>query len=341
MPELPVPLRRRQLLRLGLAVALGGGGAGLLGGCRSSRGPRLLAVKRELAPAWAGELPAPWRLETAPDPEALLKALRSEAKPTVLPDLVALGDGWASAAEQDRWLPLDQPALLAELAGFAAAPARLFRPEGQPPVAFPWAYTPWVIALRSRPDLVRQQQRGWDLLLDPSLRGRLVLPSSPRVCITLMGEDFERVQQLRRQALAHDDRDGLNLLLAGQAEAAVLPLRPLVPLLRRDPRLQVIWPASGAPLSWQLLLRPAGARQPAPAAWLGQVLQPPLLAALLAGGWVPPLPPQRLKPLLARFPQPVAALLAPDPPRLGRCWSLPPLDPRRRLALQSLWDAAA
>jgi hypothetical protein len=341
MPELPVSLRRRQLLRLGLGAALGAGGAVLLAGCRASRGPRLLAVKRELPSTWAGELPAPWRLETAPDPEALLETLRSEASQAVLPDLVALGDGWATASEQDRWLPLDQPALLAELAGFAAAPTRLFRSQGQPPVAFPWAYTPWVIALRSRPDLARQQQRGWDLLLDASLQGRLVLPSSPRVCITLMGEDFERVRQLRRQVLAHDDRDGLNLLLAGQAEAAVLPLRPLVPLLRRDPRLQVIWPASGAPLSWQLLLRPAGARQPAPAAWLAQVLRPPLLAALLAGGWVPPLPPQRLQPLLARFPQSLAALLAPDPGRLERCWSLPPLDPRRRLALQSLWDAAA
>ncbi|WP_235300042.1 twin-arginine translocation pathway signal, partial [Synechococcus sp. GFB01] len=306
---------------------------------RASRGPRLLAVKRELAPAWAGELPAPWGLETAPDPEAVLKALRPAAKRAGLPDLVALADGWATSAERDRWLPLDQSALLAELAGFAAAPARLFGPEGQPPLAFPWAYTPWVIALRSRPDLARQQHRGWDLLLDASLRGRLVLPSSPRVCITLMGADFERVRQLRRQVLAHDDRDGLNLLLAGQAEAAVLPLRPLVPLLRRDPRLQVIWPASGAPLSWQLLLRPAGARHPAPER--GSAGAAAAAAGGPAGGRLGA-PPAAAAAEASAVPLPAACggVAAPTGPA-GRCWSLPPLDPRRRLALQSLWDAAA
>jgi hypothetical protein len=151
------------------------------------------------------------------------------------------------------------------------------------------------------------------------------------------------VQQLRRQVLAHNDRDGLNLLLSGVAEVAVLPLRLLVPLLRRDPRLQLIWPTSGAPLSWQLLMRPAqaGPGSDWPIPWLEAMLQPPLLANLLAAGWVPPLPFAQLQKVVDRFPPPLRPLLAPDPALLARSWSLPPLDGRDRLALQSLWDAAA
>jgi hypothetical protein len=200
-----------------------------------------------------------------------------------------------------------------------------------------------VIALRSRPDLAARRQEGWQLLLDPSLRGRLVLPSSPRISLEIMGGDFERLERLRAQALAYDDRDGLNLLLSGDAEAAVLPLQLLIPLLRRDQRLAVIWPDSGAPLSWQLLLRPAGAAQsaPPPLEWFGAVLEQPLLEQLLARGLVPPLPQADLAPVARLFPESIAALLLPGDGLLQRCWSLPPLSVPQQLAQQNLWDAAA
>jgi hypothetical protein len=120
----------------------------------------------------------------------------------------------------------------------------------------------------------------------------------------------------------------------------VVPLRQLIPLLRRDQRLQVLLPASGAPLSWQLLLRLAGGAPP-PLDWLQAVLEPPLLPRLLAAGWVPPLPRPRLAAALADFPPALAQLLLPAESLLSRCWSLPPLDLRQRLALQTLWDAAA
>jgi hypothetical protein len=263
---------------------------------------------------------------------------------------VALADGWATALPAQRWRPLAAPELLAALSDWAQPVARLFTDEGQPPLAFPWSFSPWVLALRSRPALAARAEEGWDLLLDPSLRGKLVLPSSPRVCVELMGRDYERIEALRRQPLAHDDRNALNLLLGGGAEAAVVPLRSLIPLLRRDPRLAVVLPAGGAPLTWQLLLRPAVARgagqadgpSPPPIEpWMARVLEPPLLANLLLRGWVPPLPRPVLEPLVARFPASIASLLLPPEAILARCWSLAPLAVPERLALQTVWDAAA
>jgi hypothetical protein len=198
-----------------------------------------------------------------------------------------------------------------------------------------------VIVLRNRPDLARRAAEGWSLLLDPSLRQRLVLPSSPRVCIALMAADPARLARLRRQALAHDDRNGLNLLLSGEADAAVLPRQPVVPLLRRDPRLRVVLPPQGAPLAWNLLLRPAGALQEPPLEWLAAILEPPLLPRLLASGWVPPLPLPALRTALAGSPPALTALLAPAAAVWERCRSLPPLAEGERRRLQNLWDAAA
>jgi len=339
----PAVLSRRRLLQLGV-----GAGAGLLAACRSAAGPELLLAEADLPAAWLKQLPAPWRTRQLADAAAVQKAMRELGQPPapglVTPGLVALSDGWAIALGRQQLQPFEAPRLWARLAAFSAPVARLFAPVGEAQLAFPWAYSPWVIALRSRPDLAARRQEGWQLLLDPSLRGRLVLPSSPRISLEIMGGDFERLERLRAQALAYDDRDGLNLLLSGDAEAAVLPLQRLIPLLRRDQRLAVIWPDSGAPLSWQLLLRPAPAAAsapPPPLEWLGAILEPPLLEALLAKGWVPPLPQAVLAPVARRFPASMAALLLPGDALLGRCWSLPPLSLPEQLAQQNLWDAAA
>ncbi|MCP9903177.1 twin-arginine translocation pathway signal [Cyanobium sp. BA5m-21] len=338
----PAVLSRRRLLQLGV-----GAGAGLLAACRSAPGPELLLAEADLPAAWLKQLPAPWRTRQVADAAAVQKVVRElgqrPAPGLVTPGLVALSDGWASGLSRQQLQSFEAPRLWARLAAFSAPVARLYGPVGEAQLAFPWAYSPWVIALRSRPDLAARRQEGWQLLLDPSLRGRLVLPSSPRISLEIMGGDFERLERLRAQALAYDDRDGLNLLLSGDAEAAVLPLQRLIPLLRRDQRLAVIWPDSGAPLSWQLLLRPAGAAQsaPPPLEWLGAVLEQPQLEQLLARGLVPPLPQADLAPVARRFPESIAALLLPGDGLLQRCWSLPPLSVPQQLAQQNLWDAAA
>lgn len=333
----PAVLSRRRLLQLGV-----GAGAGLLAACRSAPGPELLLAEADLPAAWLKQLPAPWRTRQVADAAAVQKAVR-ELGQRPAPGLVALSDGWASGLSRQQLQSFEAPRLWARLAAFSAPVARLYGPPAAGQLAFPWAYSPWVIALRSRPDLAARRQEGWQLLLDPSLRGRLVLPSSPRISLEIMGGDFERLERLRAQALAYDDRDGLNLLLSGDAEAAVLPLQHLIPLLRRDQRLGVIWPDSGAPLSWQLLLRPAGAAQsaPPPLEWLGAVLEQPLLEQLLARGLVPPLPQADLAPVARRFTESIAALLLPGDGLLQRCWSLPPLSVPQQLAQQNLWDAAA
>jgi len=330
-------LSRRRLLQLGALGSLG-----LLAGC-GTRGPQLLASRGDLPAAWSARLPRSWRLGLRDDPAAVIAA-RAQAS------LLQLGDGWASDLPRSAFAPIGTPELLARLGPEAGPVSRLFAAEGAPILAFPWSCNPWVLLLRDRPDLQRRREEGWDLMLDPSLRGKLVLPSSPRVSIALVDGDPQRLRRLRRQVLAQDDRHGLSLLLSGAAEALVLPRPRVIPLLRRDPRLSAILPGQGAPLGWSLLLRPAlspiaTATDPAPATppleWLAAVMEPPLLPQLLAGGWVPPLPRPVLERAVATFPPAVASLLLPPAPALARCRELPPLAAAERAELQALWDAAA
>ncbi|MFM1811365.1 MAG: hypothetical protein RLZZ336_303 [Cyanobacteriota bacterium] len=327
-------LSRRQLLAQGAGLLP----AALLAGCSRGSGPGLLTVSGDLPKAWLSTLPRPWSLQEVEATGQILAAL-NQGRPNT--GLVQLSDGWASSLERRQLQPFGAPELLARLAPDAAAISRLFGPSDQAPLAFPWAVSPWVLALRNRADLLDQARQSWDVLLDPRLKGALVLPSSPRISIALMQANPGRLRRLRSNALAYDDANGLNLLLRGKASAAVLPQQRLIPLLRQDPRLQVVLPASGAPLSWQLLLRPARNQAALPLAWLQQVLEPPLLPRLLAAGWVPPLPRATLQANLQQLPPAVAALLLPPEAVQQRCWSLPPLSPQQRLAWQTLWDASA
>jgi putative spermidine/putrescine transport system substrate-binding protein len=339
------PLSRRQALQLTVSAGLGLAGLSLgLGGC-TARAPRpqLLASRGDLPSAWSARLPKGWQVLLRDDPAAVLEALatRADRKDRERPALLQLGDGWATRLQREALQPIGTAALLKRLDPQAEPVARLFATRAEAAaLAFPWAVNPWVLVLRNRPDLARRAPEGWALLLDPSLRGRLVLPSSPRLVLSLVEEDPERLRQLRQQALAYDDRDGLSLLLQGYAEAAVLPRQRVVPLLRRDPRLAVVLPEQGGPLSWNLLLSPAGAPA-APLEWLGEALEPPLLPTLLAAGWVPPLPQTTLENALAPFPTRLRTLLLPAANVRARWRDLPPLLPAERQRLQALWDGAA
>ncbi|MEB3167663.1 MAG: twin-arginine translocation pathway signal [Synechococcaceae cyanobacterium] len=320
-------LSRRSVLVLAALT-----GAGLLAGCE--RGAMaLLASRGDIASAWAAQLPRPWSLKLLEDPQQVL-AQRAEAQ------LLQLSDGWASSLDPAALAPIGSSALLARLDPAAHAPGRLFASEG-PVRAWPWSVSPWVIVLRSRFDLLRHRAEGWNLLLDPSLAGKLVLPSSPRVSMALMGEDPGRLAQLRRAAIACDEPNALNLLLTARAEAAVLPRQRVVPLLRRDPRIAVLLPDDGAPLSWNLLLRGGKPWPEPPLDWLAAVLEPPLLLQVLRAGWVPPLPHGLLEQVATGLPQPLARLLVPPEQVWRRCFSLPPLEGPERQRLQRLWDASA
>ena len=326
-------LSRRAALRFVAVAPLA------LMGCRRGDPPRLAASRGDLPSLWARTLPGPWALDLLDSPAEVIAAAAPGERPSAA--MLQLSDGWATTLPPERLRPLEQPALLGQLSALAAPVSRLYAPEGAPAVAFPWSSAPWVIVLRNRRDLAQRREEGWDLLLDPSLRGRLVLPSSPRVVIALMQGDPAKLHQLRRQAVAHDGRDGLNLLLSREADAAVLPRSRVVPALRRDPRLRAILPDAGAPLSWNLLLRTAGPHPDPPVDWLTEALEAPLLARLLAQGWVPPLSRDRLEMALEGFPGPLHQLLLPPESVLARCTSLPPLDGLERRRLQALWDRSA
>jgi hypothetical protein len=306
--------RRRVLLLAAMAP---------LAACRPPRRQTLLAPPGLLPRSLLRSLPDGWVAADWFPPEPS----RSPVWPATA-GLLALPDGWATAWDPSRlggWSGLDLEADLL--------------PQALPLLRWgcPLAFGPWLIVLRGRPD---PTDRDWSLLLDPALRGRLLLPAAPRVVLDLaerLGDPVRTLALLRRQALGFSDRDALTLLLQGEADAAVLPSQAVVPLLRRDPRLRAVLPVSGSPLWWTLLLRPSQGVSP-PLAWLQQQRRPPLLAQLLRAGFTPPVRHDLLAGSLAALPG--SELQVPPEDLLSRCQTLAPWTPAQRAAAETLWRAS-
>ena len=324
-------IHRRQLLQM-----IGGAGLLSLAGCRSGGAqPRLLAPAGVLPKTWTMELPPPWQLTTA---KALDQGPLADA---VQMDLLACTDGWLDMLSAVALQPIAAAPLRNQLDAVALRFLEDLGPLAS--LVLPIGVSPWVLLVRRSPVVDAMKGLGWQMLLDPQLKDQIVMPASPRLVIDLadrLGQP-DALKRLRGQVLTFDDRQAVNWLLKGSATVVILPLQRCVSVLRRDPRMDVILPAQGAPLHWTLLARPEDTREPLPQGWVEQAWRAPLRRRLLQDGWRAPLPMAVLDADRLQLPERWRSLVLPPADVWNRCWSLPPLNPEQRVSLGKRWRASA
>ena len=298
--------------------------------------PTLRASPETLPSIWRRDLPGPWRFDA-------LSGTTSLESPWPSPtDLLALADGWLPEISPERLQAIAADALQLRIGSLGQ---RFLNevPLVWQSLLLPVAFSPWVMVIRRDGTTSPALEAGWDALLDPSVEGKLLLPSSPRLLISLaerMG-DGDALRRLRAAALSFDDRFGMNWLLQGDARVAVMPLQRCMTALQRDPRLTAVLPQQGAPLHWTLLVRPSQTVEPIPQDWVLKAWNQPLLSRLLAQGWIPPLPRDELVGAEARIPLRLRSLVLPQESVWAQSWMLLPPDAAEAQRLQQLWEASA
>ncbi|WP_320667236.1 ABC transporter substrate-binding protein [Prochlorococcus sp. MIT 1307] len=326
-------LGRREFLQLGVLAGITG-----LAGCgRTFSQPTLRAAAETLPKELLETLPKPW----------IFKKLtaKKELGPSKLvidstTDLVAIGDGWISELSDNAFTAIGSEQIFSRLDKHSQFFLQGFGQDFLSKI-LPVAFSPWVMLFRNGKNWISRAsgKDGWSVLLEPELAGSVVLPSSPRLVISLAERinQADSLRKLRTQALTFDDRNSLNWVLSGRARVAVLPLNRCFRSLTRDPRLNIALPQSGAPLNWTVLMRPAQTTEPFPEDWLEAAWEMPLLGKLFARGWIPPIThSERLK-ATNRIPINYQQILFPAESFWEKCWSLPLLSIPERNRLESLW----
>ncbi len=324
-------LGRRDFLQIGLL-----GGLSLITGCTSiKQGPLLMASPETLPKHLRRNLPTPWRFEPLQFP---LSSTPYEPAMVERADLISLSDGWLTDFPCEKLQPIDNPELKDRLAYQAKTFLRSL-PPFMDELFLPIGVSPWVMLFRNGAPWFQEANNSWDVLLDSALKGEIVFPQSPRLLISISETiaQSSALRRLREQALTFDDRNALNWLLEGKARLAILPLQRCLSILRRDQRLSISMPRSGSPLNWTLLARPSSTSEPLPKRWVEGAWSMPLLAKLLASGWLPAISREELTSGLSVISSAYRSVALPSESVWKKCWSLPPLTKKAQTELLQQW----
>ena len=190
---------------------------------------------------------------------------------------------------------------------------------------FPLAVSPWVILFRNEDALDLKNKNSWEVIFSSALKDQIVFPNSPYLLISIAQKiglinDFSKIKS---QAKSFDDRNALNWLVSGRANAAVLPLSSCVDILIKDPRLSVLLPREGSPLNWTVLASPLRSQTPFPADSFDLLWGPTYLRRVVRKGFLPPISFSDLRNQNINIPQKYQSIFIPEESIWDKCWSLP------------------
>ena len=204
----------------------------------------------------------------------------------------------------------------------------------------PLAASPWVILFRNEDSLALRNKNSWEVVLSPSLTNKIIFPNSPYLMISLaqkinLVNDFSKI---KTQAKSFDDRNALNWVTSGRANAAVLPLSSCVNSLIEDPRLSVMLPQEGSPLNWTVLVAPSQSLANFPTKWFDSLLGNDFLTRIIRRGFLPTIKLSELNRKNLNVPQKYQSIFFPEESFWNKCWSLPILSSERKKILASNWN---
>ncbi len=204
----------------------------------------------------------------------------------------------------------------------------------------PLAVSPWVILFRNEDSLALKNRNSWEVVFSDTLSNQIVFPNSPYLLISIakkvgFGKDFSK---FKSQAKLFDDRNAINWLVSGRANAAVLPLSMCVDNLIEDPRLSVLLPQEGSPLNWTVLASPSVSSEPFPSDWFDLLWGPSYARRVIRKGFLPPTSFSDLRRQNIKISRRYQSIFLPEESVWNKCWSLPVLSLEDENDLALIWN---
>ncbi len=324
---------RREFIKYGLISSLF-----FLSGCSTSQKKLALrGVPKSFPREFVNSLSTDW--EFLPIKDIELKKFPYSSTLQARTDLLVLNDGWISD------LPINS---LQEIKAdnirnnFSRHTSSFLDGLGEDyeKKLLPLAVSPWVILFRNEDYLALKNKNSWEVIFSSSLTNQIVFPNSPYLLISIaqkvdLVNDFSKIKS---QAKSFDDRNALNWVVSGRANAAVLPLSSCVDSLIADPRLSVLLPQEGSPLNWTVLASPSLSPELFPTDWFDFLWGSTYLSRVIRKGFLPPTNLSDLRRKNLNIPQKYQSIFLPEESVWNKCWSLPILSLERKKDLALKWN---
>ena len=204
----------------------------------------------------------------------------------------------------------------------------------------PLAVSPWVILCRNENSLSLKNNDSWEVIFSNSLANQIVFPQSPYLLISIAQKIdlLNDLSKIKRQAKSYDERNALNWVVSGRANAAVLPLSRCVSALIEDPRLTVLLPKEGSPLNWTVIASPSLSPNSFPTDSFNSFLGATYFRRLISKGYLPPTSFSYLKRKDKNVSRRYQSIIPPSENVWNKCWSLPILSKEEKKELAFIWN---
>ena len=169
-------------------------------------------------------------------------------------DLILINDGWLSRVDLKVFDDISQPLMnyLDERSKYYLSNWPLFERKK----LYPIGVIPYAVIIKNNERYKITNKNNWDFLLSKDLIGKMILPNSPRILISIAERinNKNAIKAIFNQGNIYDDINAIDWLINTDAVLAILPLTICEKYLKIDSRLSIVFPNQGVPLMWNFLL---------------------------------------------------------------------------------------
>ena len=203
---------------------------------------------------------------------------------------------------------------------------------------FPVGIIPYAVIIKNNKDLIQDVKESWDFLLTEKLKGKIILPQSPRIIMSIAKKISVKnsLSKLKSQLMLLDDQNSINWLINSQASVAIIPYSLCLKYLKIDPRLSIVFPNQGVPLIWHFILSKTKINNQALIDWIKAFENRDNIDELANQGWY--------LPFKNKYSQNKFYIknennnFGPSKICWENSWSLPPLNNKEKLNYENVWN---
>ena len=321
---------RRQFLNYGKLLLLF-----LLNSCRNSSKKIRISFQNSFYPkSFKDTLPANWQQESINFNRLELEKNKKKLSNS---DFILINDGWINSINLGGFQKINNLFPEDKLNNMSKDFLHNFE-EYQSNKLFPVGIIPYAVIIKNNKDLIKDVKESWDFLLTEKLRGKIILPQSPRIIMSIAKKISVKnsLSKLKSQLMLLDDQNSINWLINSQASVAIIPYSLCVKYLKIDSRLSIVFPNQGVPLKWHFILSKTKINNQALIDWIKAFENRGNIDELANQGWYLPF---KNKYSQNKFNIKIENKhFGPSKICWENSWSFPPLNEKEKLNYENLWN---
>ena len=203
-------------------------------------------------------------------------------------DLLIINDGWLNKVNFDDFEKINT-SLLSKLNKRSKIYLNNYDQSTQSKL-LPIGINPYAVIIKNNKKYQIDNNDSWEFLFSNDLKGKIVLPKSPRIVLSIMKKikNTDLIDKIAMQDFIYDDRNALDLLVNTDAVMAITPFSLSQKYIKIDSRLSILFPNDGVPLLWNFAMIKSSLDPEEFNTWIDFLSQPKTANRLAKAGWYLP-----------------------------------------------------